>query len=307
VKSGDFVQPGTLIAELDTIDLELQRDLANIALGGAQRRIDRLGQIFRFELDEAQLRLEIEQTQLDALRRNPETNQSSIQIQERRVDLAELAINRIQEGLLSGSMIDSAWAEGDAAFERAQLEVKRAERSLAKAQLTAPFTGTVRFGDDLAEGKLVQSFTPLANIVDTGELIIASNLARSDLEPFYEEMPVAIRFKFRPGVEFTGKIKSLPQPFGNGSGALTLISVDQPPEEITLREGNSMQITAEIARNENALWLPPAAIQRDGNKTFVWVRGGEGLNEQSVIIGLQDDERIEIVSGLYEGQEVFLR
>jgi hypothetical protein len=55
---------------------------------------------------------------------------------------------------------------------------------------------------------------------------------------------------------------------------------------------------------ENVLWLPPAAIRTFQNRTFVVLQTPDGPRTVDVQIGLQTDERVEIVSGVEEGDIV---
>lgn len=55
---------------------------------------------------------------------------------------------------------------------------------------------------------------------------------------------------------------------------------------------------------ENVLWLPPAAIRTFQNRTFVVLETPDGPRSVDVQIGLQTDERVEIVSGVNEGDVV---
>jgi multidrug efflux pump subunit AcrA (membrane-fusion protein) len=52
------------------------------------------------------------------------------------------------------------------------------------------------------------------------------------------------------------------------------------------------------------LWLPPDAIRTAGGRTFVIINSEAGPKRVDVELGLQTRDRVEIVSGLDEGQVV---
>jgi hypothetical protein len=55
---------------------------------------------------------------------------------------------------------------------------------------------------------------------------------------------------------------------------------------------------------ENTLWLPPAAIRTFQNRTFVVLETPDGPRSIDVQIGLQTDDRVEILAGVEEGDVV---
>ena len=59
-----------------------------------------------------------------------------------------------------------------------------------------------------------------------------------------------------------------------------------------------------LETRENVLWLPPAAIRTFQNRTFVVLQTPDGPRTVDVQIGLQTDDRVEILSGVEEGDVV---
>ena len=58
------------------------------------------------------------------------------------------------------------------------------------------------------------------------------------------------------------------------------------------------------ARKESALWLPPQAIRNFQGRRFVVVKDTEGERRADVKLGLQGEDRVEVLSGVLEGQVV---
>jgi multidrug efflux pump subunit AcrA (membrane-fusion protein) len=52
------------------------------------------------------------------------------------------------------------------------------------------------------------------------------------------------------------------------------------------------------------LWLPPSVIRTFQSRTFVVLDTPDGPRTVDVQLGLQTDERVEIVSGVNEGDVV---
>ena len=76
-------------------------------------------------------------------------------------------------------------------------------------------------------------------------------------------------------------------------------------EKIELKSGEIARINTFIARKENVLWIPPAALRSYRARKFVVVREATGLERRvDVKIGLESLDRVEIQDGLKEGDVI---
>ena len=65
-----------------------------------------------------------------------------------------------------------------------------------------------------------------------------------------------------------------------------------------------MRVTVVIERKADVLWLPPAAIRTFGGRKFVVIQDGAAQRRMDVTVGSESEERVEIKSGVEEGQIV---
>ncbi|HLA43505.1 MAG TPA: HlyD family efflux transporter periplasmic adaptor subunit, partial [Aggregatilineales bacterium] len=68
--------------------------------------------------------------------------------------------------------------------------------------------------------------------------------------------------------------------------------------------GQLIEVEMPLEVRENVLWLPPAALRTFQNRTFVVLDTPDGARSVDVQIGLQTDDRVEIISGVNEGDVV---
>ncbi len=69
-------------------------------------------------------------------------------------------------------------------------------------------------------------------------------------------------------------------------------------------EGQLIDVQMPLQVSHDVLWLPPAAIRTFQNRTFVVLQTPDGPRRVDIEIGLQTDDRVEITSGLNEGDVV---
>ena len=63
-------------------------------------------------------------------------------------------------------------------------------------------------------------------------------------------------------------------------------------------------MAAQLEQHQNVLWLPPAAVREFNGRHFVVILEDRTQKRIDVSIGLQNEDQLEIESGLSEGQVV---
>jgi multidrug efflux pump subunit AcrA (membrane-fusion protein) len=292
VNSGDFVVSGTVVAELDMRGLDFDLARAQIAQDLATQRaqnattaleLQRLNR--EYDLQVAKIRLEQLQT-----RRNPDAIATAIQ--EIAVRQAELALQQLDFG------VDPSIA---AEVARAEIGLNEVQANIQDSQIVAPLDGQVLFSDMLQRGQLVQPYEAVATLADTNALVVEANLVPADLERLNEGMAVALRIGGEGGPLVDGVILRMPQPYGTGTRTVTEVALADAADAARLRPGATVDIVAELSRADNVLWLPPAAVQGFRDNYFVRLADG---SEAPVQVGILGAERVEIRSGVTEGQQV---
>ena len=264
VGSGDRVAADQLLAELDTRDLQFDLEAAQLAVKAAEQRLAD-GQIeFSFDQLEHELDLQRERLRLAQLKVDPNANPNAVAIQELAVKQADMALQRFEGGMAS---------ELQTQLERANIGLRKAQAVLDDASIVAPFAGQVLLYDALEKGKPVQAFVPVASLVDPTTLVVEANLVPADLEPLREGMPVQIRVTTPLSRSVAGVIQTLPQPFGTGADSVTRIAPTGDNADL-LRPGANVTIVADLGRADDALWLPPEAVQGYKGNYFVRLRDG---------------------------------
>lgn len=72
--------------------------------------------------------------------------------------------------------------------------------------------------------------------------------------------------------------------------------------QVISRPGSKVNLNLAIAKKENVLCVPKDCLYMDGlGQPFVMVKEGESVEIRKVEIGIQDDEDVEIIEGLLDG------
>jgi HlyD family secretion protein len=194
------------------------------------------------------------------------------------------------------------------ALSETQFSVTDLEESIADATLVAPFDGKI-LTISFSEGRAIEAFKPLVLIADMSALEISANLTSAELEGVEEGMPVTAEFVSNPGEPIEGFIRRLPYLAGGSADVedddqTTRITLDVSLDELGAEVGDLMRITLIIEQKEDVLWLPPQAIRTFEGRRFVVVQEEDYQQRVDVKLGIEGEDRIEILEGLEEGQIV---
>jgi macrolide-specific efflux system membrane fusion protein len=275
VRVNDTVKKGQLLADL----VELQALQA--------QTVEESDAIKR-----AQIALQIAQLTLDKYKANGSSS-FDIQIQEKQVELAQMDLDEV---LVKYGIDPSSNA----------LDVLDA--SVNKAKVFAPLDGVIISA--VNPGRAVSATTAAFTIGDGSHLEIIASVdpSKSDetFKNMFEGMPVTVTPNSKPNLKWSGKIRQLPSPYGTGSADDNNIHIvlDQIPSTGDLKFGDTVTVDVQTANKTSILWLPPAAIRSVGGRTFVIVNGTNGPKRIDIEVGLQTTDKVEIISGLQEGQVV---
>ncbi len=189
---------------------------------------------------------------------------------------------------------------------QARRALERVDQQIADARIVAPFDGEVE-GVLVEVGKTVDPTSTILILSDPTQVEASAILQSTDLARLAEGMPATLESTTAAGRILTGTVRALPRPHGRGASAqgndMTVrIAFGAPPEDI--KPGDLLNTTITIERRENVLYLPPSAVRLYGERRFVVVVEGSAQRRVDVEIGLVGNDRVEILSGVEEGQEV---
>ncbi|NLE46137.1 MAG: HlyD family efflux transporter periplasmic adaptor subunit [Chloroflexi bacterium] len=297
--------PGPQMVQMD---IALER--ARTALADAQKayqdaenrpwewKYDHVKEAYTRALRDAELNLQGTEAQYQQVKQDQAAHYYDIQIQEQAVELARMHLEQIQSGL---------------DIQEMQLTVQRLQAQLDDARLTAPFDGQV-LSLSISEGRSVEAYRPVAVVADPSKLEISADLTDRVLTDLAEGMPVTAALVSRPDAEFSGEIRRLPYPYGGGGRQTasstededksTRVSIDPEGATAGYEQGDLVRVTVVLERKDNVLWLPPQAIRTFEGRKFVVIQEGDAQRRVDVKVGIESEDRVEILEGLTLGQVI---
>ncbi len=213
-------------------------------------------------------------------------------------------VNKKRPGLLAQEEVDKAYA----AYEMAKANQEKSKTLLDYATITVPFDGVVtkRFADP---GAMIQAGVnsstqamPIVHIADNTKLRLEFPVPESVVSQIHVGTPVEVIVQ-STGQTFQSSIARLAGKIDSATRTMqTEVDLDNKDHRIT--PGMYASVKLDLEQKGAVLALPIQAVSI-GDKPNVWlVNEKQEIEERPVTIGLQTADKVEITSGLNEGDQV---
>lgn len=158
----------------------------------------------------------------------------------------------------------------------------------------------IREGDYVAEGGTIVKLAGLST------LWVEAQVYTSQFSAIDRNGIAVVQLPEMQGREIKGKIEFV-NPEINPDTRINLIRVSIPNTGNQLKPGMSAYVVLK-SRQHQSLTLPIDAVLRDGKDATVWVKTGpQSFKIKMVTAGMESEDRIEIKSGLMEGDIVVIK
>ncbi len=293
VEEGMAVAEGQVLARLDD-----SSERAYLALAEAQL------QAARGALDEMQVRL------------------AEARLHEGRMSVL------VDEGVVGRAELDTARAEVDSlaariALQREQVVVSAREIDVRRTALEdtvirAPFDG-VAISKDAQPGEMVSPIsagggftrTGICTIVDMASLEIEVDVNESYINRVSDGQRVVANLDAYPDWDIPGSvITTIPAADRQRATVLVRIAFDElgdprilPDMGVNvafLEPGQAAEAFAAAPR----VWMPSAAVRRDGEQAVVFVATGGAIERRPVSLGVENGADVEVLAGVAPGARV---
>ena len=244
-----------------------------------------------------------------------------VQTARAKVDKAGTDIQQVKKGTeYKVARAASALAEVQGKLETAEAALKQALAELKKTTIRPPFGGiailyeTFRSGQKRTPrvGDRVWQNQPLLYLPDISTMIVKTQIREIDLHKIAIGQPCSVHVDAYPDTLFPGEVIIIgilaTERFEGGIGEKYFqLTVTLTQEDRRLRPGMTARVTIEAGNAANILFLPVQAIFNNASKTFCYLaENHEMFWKKEVVTGRQNEDLVEIVSGLQEGDRVSL-
>lgn len=294
VEEGDSVRAGQTLCSLDDRELRIELELARQRL--AQTRI---------QLESALIRKEQTETRLankrTVLKRNEEALSQGLLAE------SEVAIERhdIEDLVHEVRVVESTVRESHYRIDELESEIEKVKLQIAQTAIEAPFAGkvterTVELGQSVRVGDAlfkVGAFRPLY-----ADVFVPENDSR-EARPGQR---VTLRLGMGDDPVAVGQVERVSPVVDEETGTVKVTVRFDPPSD-DFRPGAFVRVRIETDTREKAVLIPRQAVMEEDGQLWVTLLDGGGLARRTKVeLGYQDETRIEVVTGVSEGDAVVI-
>ncbi|MBP7331124.1 MAG: efflux RND transporter periplasmic adaptor subunit [Firmicutes bacterium] len=193
----------------------------------------------------------------------------------------------------------AALAQARAAIATARANIKSIQAQIDSATVKSPLDGIVAV-QNVNAGQVVSPNVPLMSIVDTSTLKLKSTVSQ-DLLPLLavgREMDVTI--DSFPDSRLKGTISII--------GPMAVSTGQVFPLEITVDNCGGfmagLSARASMSAKAGGIVVPASAVAQGGGESYLFVINGDTAVRRVVKVGLKNDQAVQILDGLSEGERV---
>lgn len=197
-----------------------------------------------------------------------------------------------------------------------QLTLDSQRKQLEDYNILSPIDGIV-VEKNFKEGDTINSNTKLMSVANMDQMTFTVDVDELDIAKIAMGQQANITADALPDKRFIGEVTNIAVMGKSQNGVTTY------PVEVTISEpGNlkpGMNVNAEILveNKQNVLSVPMAAVTKIRDKAFVFIEkagkeepetNGSKLpgERKEVVVGINNDNYIEIISGIEEGEKIYI-
>jgi HlyD family secretion protein len=190
--------------------------------------------------------------------------------------------------------------------EHSRAQVVDLEDKVSSSRVVAPVSGTV-FSLPAHARDFVHTGDLLANVADLREVRVRAYIDEPELGQVQPNQDVVVTWDALPDRTWTGRTETVPKQVvarGARNVGELLCTISNPGMELI--PNTSVDVRIDVNMTANALVVPRGAVQIEGAKRYVYRVDGNRLHRTEVHVGISNAAKIEILSGVQEGDTLAL-
>jgi len=315
VKDGQEVKKGDVLFVLNDEQIKIQIAQAQATLDSVQASYDKIKsgarpqEIKQAESAVLQAKINRDSAEENFIRMQKLFSENAISEQqfEQAKNQYEIADVQYQSAQESYELVIEGAAEEDLKSVEAQVRQAKAALDIAKYQLKntkiiAPISGKVT-SIAVSSGEMISPSMPLLTLIDVSRIFVKVGISEKDISKIKEGQKVKLEIDAFPEEQFQGKVTSKGVAVEQISKTLEVkIEIIDPAVDIPI--GVFARGDIIIRTNNNALIIPASALTRKKDGIYVFVVEEGIAKQKEVELGIIQDERVEILTGLLENEEI---
>jgi membrane fusion protein (multidrug efflux system) len=248
-------------------------------------------------LDDTEIKISYEQAKI-------ELSQAKLSLDE-----AEKNYTRYQELIKRELISEQDFQNAEAEYKQRQLDHQNRLENFKNLQLQLNWTKIRSLSDGYITERLIEmgdrvnANQQVYTIEDFNPLLIRVSVPTSDAIKLKTGMLAEVMTEIFRGTAFEGNVKLINPRIDVQTGTVK-VTVEVSDESLHLKPGMFVEVRIAIGMKENVVTIPRKAILYKQNKTYVFVLNRNRVSQREVLLGLTEEDYVEVTSGLNQGDTI---
>ncbi len=230
-------------------------------------------------------------------------------LRELNLQATELTVNKLAEDterykeLYEGNAVTEVnYLDVKYNYENSRLQAEQIRKQIEDGKIISPISGIVT-DKRMEPGEFTNPGTVIATVVDISRLKAVVMVDEQVIYQLAEGQEAQISSDLFPGKTFTGTITYLsPEADANHNYRVEITIPNQ--QGVELRSGAFVMVELGLEHDTDVLMIPKIALVEGIKNPAVYVVQGDKAIYREIVLGRENGERIEVVSGLKQGEEI---
>jgi len=237
--------------------------------------------------------------------------QAKIQLEQAKLSLeeAEQNFNRNKELVERELISQQEFQTQEAIYKQRNLDYQVRQENYKDLELQLNYTKIKALSEGFITERLIEvgdrvnANEQVYTIEDFKPLLIRVYVPTSDAIKLQPGMQAEVITEVLKGTAFTGLVKLINPRIDNQTGTVKT-TIEVFDESFRLKPGMFVEVRIAIGAKENVLTIPRRAILYKQNKTYVFVMNQNQVSQREVLLGLNEEDLVEVTNGLAEGDVI---
>lgn len=235
-----------------------------------------------------------------------DTKTMKTQLQNLELNISKLKrdYERNQELYKGNAISETNLLDSKFALDSRMIEAEQLRQQISDGNIISPISGIITDKKYL-KGEFISVGTPVATVVDVESLKVYIFVNENEIQYIQKGQTADITASVFPGKNFKGKV-SYVAPTADENYNYKIEILVSTKENKELKAGTYVNVSFKATSDIPTLFIPKRALVEGVKKAYVYIQDGNKALRKDIVVGQESGEKIQVVSGLKEGDLVVI-